>query len=129
LKIVKNAWFVRFARREGIFDAALLEAVERAERGFVDADLGGGVIKQRIAREGAGRSGGYRTILFYRKHRLAVFAYGFAKSRLANLAPDEEKSFRKAARIVLGLSAGQLEELIRRGDFIEVEDDGEAISK
>jgi hypothetical protein len=52
LRIFKNAWFSRFARRENIKDAVLVDAVARAERGVIDADLGGGVIKQRIARPG-----------------------------------------------------------------------------
>jgi hypothetical protein len=43
-------WFERFARREGIADAVLGETVACAEEGQIDADLGGGVIKQRIAR-------------------------------------------------------------------------------
>ena len=52
--VFRNAWFGRFARKGKISAAALWEAVERAERGLIDADLGGGVIKQRISRPGAG---------------------------------------------------------------------------
>lgn len=63
MRVFKNAWFERFARKQGISDAVLLEAVERAERGLIDADLGGCVIKQRVARPGQGRSGGWRTVL------------------------------------------------------------------
>jgi len=55
LRIFKTKHFSRFARRERISDAALREAVDRAERGPTDADLGGGVIKQRVARPGQGR--------------------------------------------------------------------------
>jgi hypothetical protein len=44
----------------------------------VDADLGGGVIKQRVARVGQGRSGGYRMLVAYRAGARAVFLYGFA---------------------------------------------------
>ena len=62
MRIFRNAWFGRFARKERITDAALLDAVSRVERGQIDADLGG-VIKQRVARPGQGRSGGYRTIV------------------------------------------------------------------
>jgi len=47
--------FQRFARNEGIADAILCEAVARAEKGLIDGDLGGEVIKQRIARLGQGR--------------------------------------------------------------------------
>lgn len=63
MRVFKNAWFERFARKQGISDAVLLEAVERAERGLIDADLGGCVIKQRVARPGQGRSVGWRTVL------------------------------------------------------------------
>jgi len=67
LRIFKNAWFVRFARKEAIQDNALREAVHRIEDGQVDADLGGCVLKQRIARPGRGKSKGYRTIIIFCK--------------------------------------------------------------
>ena len=49
-RVFKTRWFERFARKEKIRDPVLVDAVARAEGGQVDADLGGGVIKQRIAR-------------------------------------------------------------------------------
>jgi hypothetical protein len=66
--------------------------IERAERGIIDADLGGGLIKQRVARPGQGRSGGFRMIVVYRTKERAVFIYGFAKtpattSRTTNCKP------------------------------------------
>ena len=100
----------------------------RAERGRVDADLGAGIIKQRVARPGQGKSGGYRTVIFYRRRERAVFAYGFAKSERANLDADEEKQFKEAARHVLRLTEKQIEELVDKGDFVEVRYD-EEISK
>ena len=78
MRVFRNAWFGRFARKEKISAAALWEAVERAERGLIDADLGGGVIKQRISRSGAGKSRGYRSIVIYRKDDKAFFVFGFA---------------------------------------------------
>lgn len=119
-RIFKTRWFERFARKEKIRDLALVDAVVRADKGEVDADLGGGVIKQRIARPGQGRSGGYRTIIFFRRSERAVFAYGFAKSERANIDADEEKQFKEAARHVLRLTGKQIEELVKRGDFVEV---------
>jgi hypothetical protein len=86
----------------------------------VDADLGGGVIKQRIARPGQGKSGGYRTIIFFRHNERAIFAYGFAKSDRANIDADEEKQFKEAAHHVLRLTEKQLAELVKNGDFVEV---------
>ena len=73
MRVFKTKWFRRFARREGIADAMLCEAVARAERGLIDADLGGGVIKQRVARQGQGRSGGHRNMIVYRSGDRAMF--------------------------------------------------------
>lgn len=77
--------FGRFQRKERIGDPALREAIERAESGLVDADLGGGLIKQRVARAGQGRRRGYRTIIAFRAGGRAVFLYGFAKSAQSNI--------------------------------------------
>ena len=89
MRILMTRWFRRFARKERVTDVALRDAVMRAERGQIDADLGGGVIKQRVARPGRGRSGGYRMILLYQAGTRAIFAFGFAKSRKDDLEPDE----------------------------------------
>ena len=66
MRVLKALWFRKFAAKERISDAALCEALSRVEVGLVDADLGSGLLKQRVARPGAGRSGGYRTILIFR---------------------------------------------------------------
>jgi hypothetical protein len=120
VRIFKSRWFQRFARKEGIADEALREAVARAARGQIDADLGGEVIKQRIARPGEERSKGYRTIILFRCGANAFFVYGFAKSQRANIDGDEAEQFKEAAKHVLGLTEKQLTELLKRGDFVEV---------
>ena len=121
MRIFRNAWFGRFARKERIADAALLDAVRRAERGQIDADLGGGVIKQRIARPGQGRSGGYRTIVLFRRGERAFFVFGFAKSGRDNIEDDEEEQFRRMAGHVLALSDAHLAALVEAGQFVEIE--------
>lgn len=98
----------------------LREAVARAERGQIDADLGGEVIKQRIARPGQGRLKGYRTVVIYRGGSRAIFMYGFPKSERANIGKDETEQFKEAAKHVLALTEKQLAELLKRGDFVEV---------
>lgn len=124
MRIFKNAWFERFARKQKLDDAALRDAIQRAEQGLVDADLGGGVIKQRVARPGQGKSGGYRTIILYRQAHRAFFVYGFAKSQQSNINDDEKAAFKQAAQHILDLSDEHLVEMIRKGQFSEVEDDG-----
>jgi hypothetical protein len=120
-RIFKSRRFDRFARREGIPDATLRDAIERAERGQIDADLGGGVIKQRIARPGEGRSGGYRTIVLFRRGRLAFFVRGFGKSEQANIDASEVTQFKELARIVLSLTVSELDARVTRGDLVEVQ--------
>ena len=121
LRIFKNAWFCRFARREKIKDAVLKEAIARAERGLIDADLGGGVIKQRLARPGQGRSGGYRSIIIFQKGERAFFVYGFAKSDRENIDPDEAAAFKKSAKAFFALSDRQIEILIKDKELSEVD--------
>ncbi|MDE0270013.1 MAG: type II toxin-antitoxin system RelE/ParE family toxin [Gammaproteobacteria bacterium] len=129
MQTFKTKAFSRFAARAGLDDAALCEAVERAGAGLVDADLGGGVIKQRIARKGGGRSGGFRTIVLFRRDELAVFVYGFAKSDRKNLQPDELTAFRMLADEYLGLDRAGLAVARSAGAIIEVKCDDEAIQE
>ena len=91
---------------------------------MVDADLGGGVIKQRIARPGESRSKGYRSIVLYRKGDKAFFVYGFPKSDLGNIRDHEQGQFKKAAKAILALSDEQIRQLIENGHFEEVKKDG-----
>ena len=129
MRIFKNAWFGRFARKENISAQVLWDAVDRAEKGLVDADLGGGVIKQRIARPGESKSKGYRSIVLYRKGDKAFFVYGFPKSDLGNIRDDEEEQFKKAAKSILALSDDQIRQLIENSQFEEVMNHGQEISK
>lgn len=103
--------------------------MEAAEKGRIDADLGGGVLKQRIARTGQGKSGGFRTVIFFRWSHRAFFIYGFAKNDRANVDRDEIDAFKKAARHVLELSDEQLSMLVANRQFVEVKDDDTAISE
>ena len=121
MRIFKNAWFFRFARREKIKDAVLKEAIARAECGLIDAELGGGVIKQRLARPGQGRSGGYRSIIIFQKGQRAFFVYGFAKSDRENIDPDEAAAFKKSAKAFFALSDKQIEILIKDKELSEVD--------
>jgi hypothetical protein len=120
LGILKTRPFTRFARGERISDGSLCEAVKRAERGLIDAELGGEVIKQPVARPGGGRSGGYRILIAYRRAHRAVFLYGFAKRERDNIEPDELVTLREIAgkwlaadtkRIVQALNEGVLQEV------------------
>ncbi|MDE0060163.1 MAG: type II toxin-antitoxin system RelE/ParE family toxin [Defluviicoccus sp.] len=124
MRVFKTRAFARFADREEVDDDALCEAVARAGKGLIDADLGGGVIKQRIARKGQGRSGGFRSIVLFRRDRLAFFVYGFAKRDRQNLRPDELKAYRLLAAEMLAMDAPRLDAALRNRTIFEVTCDG-----
>ncbi len=93
LSVYKTKQFGRFARRARIYDADLWETARLVHEGSIDADLGGGVIKQRIARAGEGKSGGSRSIILFRFQGRAVFVYGFEKKDLGNIKANELEAF------------------------------------
>jgi hypothetical protein len=125
LRVFKTKSFVRFARRERIADRALCEAVRRAERGSVDADLGGGVIKQRVARPGQGRSGGFRVLIAYRAKARSVFLFGFAKSERDNIDDDELETMRDVANGFMRADDVALTRALAEGVIQKVEYDEE----
>ena len=127
MQTFKTKAFTRFADREGLEDAALCEAVRRAGEGLIDADLGGGVIKQRIARKGGGRSGGFRTIMLFRRGELAFFVHGFAKSDRENLRRKELLGLRLLADEYLVLDTAGLADAQATGAIIEVECNDQAV--
>jgi hypothetical protein len=124
LKIYKSKWFARFARKERISDARLCEAVEYAEKGLIDADYGDGLIKQRIARPGEGKSGGYRSIILFRKAERSFFVFGFAKSDQDNIDKSDERDFKELAAVLLNAPDEQLARLVESGKYQEVQYDG-----
>ena len=123
MRVFKNAWFARFARKENIDDVLLWDAAGRASRGLIDADLGGCVLKQRISRRGAGKSSGYRSILLFRRPDMAVFVYGFAKNSRENIDESERLQFKKMAAHIFRLSEDQISALLINGQFEEVNND------
>ena len=91
----------------------------------MDADLGGHLIKQRIARTGGGRSGGYRTVIAYRAGQRSVFLYGFAKSERDNIDDKELDDLRKLARLYLSFSEQRIAAALEESELREVVYDDE----
>ena len=123
MRVFKTKIFARFARKEGVLDATVVEIAKALESGRVDAGLGGGVIKQRLARTGKGKSGGYRVIIFFSKGDRSVFFGGYAKSDLDNISDTDLKSFKKLAAEYLAYGDGEVAKLLLRRAWIEVEQD------
>lgn len=125
MRIFKTKGMARFAERERIADDSLSEAIQRAARGLIDADLGGGIIKQRVARKGQGRSGGYRMLIAYSAGNRAVFLYGFAKNERENIGPDELATLRDIGAAWLDADDKLIARAIKEKALQEVTDDEE----
>jgi hypothetical protein len=123
VRIYKLRAFVRFQRKERLPDLSLIKAIRNAEDGLVDADLGGGLIKQRIARAGQGKSGGYRTVVAFRLGQRAVFLFGFAKNERSNIDGEELREFKRLASTFLNLSSREIASLVEIDELTEVNDE------
>jgi hypothetical protein len=123
MRIFKMRGLTKFARRERIADTSMREAIERAERGIIDADLGSGLIKQRIARSGQGRSGGYRMMVAYRTKDRAIFLLGFAKNERENISPKELAALRELAKVWLHATDRHIAMAIEEDIMQEVTDE------
>ena len=122
-RVFKYTRFSRFASKEGITDHELLEAVNLLEDDQADANLGGDVYKVRIARQGEGKSGGHRVIVYFRNEYRTFFSYGFSKNDRDNISRKELKRFKEDAKIRLSFTDEEIEFHLRKGTFIEIKEE------
>ncbi|WP_428993946.1 type II toxin-antitoxin system RelE/ParE family toxin [Dyella terrae] len=118
--ILKRKDFARWQAGEKLPDTTLCKAAKEMESGLIDADLGGHLYKQRVARPGGGKSGGYRTLLSARIGSRYVFLHGFPKSDKANIAQDEKKALQFTGKVFLELSPEALSKALQAGVLLEV---------
>ena len=118
----KTRVFARWARKEGVTDRALLVAVAEMELGLVDARLGGGLFKKRVALPGGGKRGGARTIVAGNFRDRWIFLYGFAKNERENIDQKEERDLKRIAGAMLELNWTALRQVIESGKLLEVKD-------
>jgi hypothetical protein len=120
VRIFQNRTFEQFARRNRIPIAAICSAAREISAGLIHANLGGGVYKQRIARKGEGKSGGFRSIIFFRVEHRMFFFLGFAKNAKANIAPKELADLKEYAKELLNYDDQQIKSALSSGAFIEI---------
>ena len=125
MNVYKTRESARLARKAGVDDRSLREAIARADKGLVDATIGKFLIKQRVAWQNEGRSGGFRTIAFHRQGDRAVYLHLFAKNAQGNLTAAELAAYREFAKHLANLTAEQIGKLVEQKKWIEIgnEDD------
>lgn len=107
-------------RKAGLTDEALCHAVAEMARGLIDADLGGDIVKKRVAVPGQGKRGGTRTIVATKMANRWFFLYGFAKNERGNIDSNELKVFKEVAKEVLRLNGRQIADALSAGEFVEI---------
>jgi len=120
VRVFKSTWFSRFTKKENISDDELRNVVNQLESGQINANLGGGVYKERIARTGEGKSGGYRVILFFRSGKRVFYIYGFAKANKGNISNKELKKLKQQAISMFSMTEIQIKDAVKNGILIEI---------
>ncbi|AXM98950.1 type II toxin-antitoxin system RelE/ParE family toxin [Pseudomonas plecoglossicida] len=120
MEVFKRKDFARWQVAQRLSDSLLCQAVEEMRQGLVDANLGGELFKKRVAGHGAGKRGGYRTLLSARIGNRYVFLHGFAKSDKANITVEERKALQFAGKVFLELSPVALGRALQSGVLMEV---------
>lgn len=120
-RIFKDEEFARRARKARLADSTLRAAVDAADAGLIAAFLGGELVKLRVARPGGGKSGGFRTILAYRREDRAFSVHLFAKNMVENIDPTELADLKDYAKILLGLTEAQIVAALKTGELEEIQ--------
>ncbi len=120
MRIYKTKVFARWADKEGLPDDDLISAITELEAGSVEASLGNYLYKKRIARQGQGKRGSYRTVIAFRHAERAFFLFGFEKGAKDNISSKEKKALATMAKQFMGYTQHALEKAMKSGALIEV---------
>jgi len=125
-RVLKTRHFSRWMRKTALSDKDLLAAVAEMEAGLIDADLGGGVIKKRVALPGRGKSGSVRVLVATRRSDRWFFVFGFEKNQRASVADNELEALQNIARDLLRLTNVQMDTAIAEGSLEEIRHDSQS---
>ena len=112
--------FNKFATKHRISDAQLLESIENAGKGLIDANLKGCLVKLRIGRKGQGKSSGFRTIVAFSTRKKSFFLYGFGKNVTANISRADIDGLEEYGSILLRLTNMELEMMTLAREILEI---------
>lgn len=120
MPVYKTRTFTRWMKGEGLADRDLHTAIIEMQAGLVDARLGGGLVKKRVARPGQGKRGGYRVLVASNFGERWVFMFGFAKNERDNIDDEELRLMKRIAVALLGMNDAKLREAVTEGELMEI---------
>jgi hypothetical protein len=118
----ESRWFKRWSKKNGLKKADLLDALERMINGSGVVNLGGNIYKIRVAKNGQGRSGGFRTILIFKKGKRSLFIYGFEKNDQDNIDKGTLADYKKFAVTFLNYTDDDINRLVNNGTISLLEE-------
>ncbi len=118
----ESRWFKRWSKKNGLKKADLLDALERTINGSGVVNLGGNIYKIRVAKNGQGRNGGFRTILIFKKGKRSLFIYGFEKNDQDNIDKGTLADYKKFAVTFLNYTDDDINRLVNNGTISLLEE-------
>lgn len=94
MRKLTTKWFKKWSEKVNLSSFNLLESIDNLEKGLSAVNLGGGLFKIRVKRDGKGKSAGFRTIVAYKKEEKVIFLYGFGKNEKSNINKAELQYFK-----------------------------------
>lgn len=119
-RVFKTRYFSRWMRKTELTDSALCAAVTEMVAGLIDADLGSGVVKKRIASPGRGKSGSARTLVATNKGSRWFFVFGFEKNERANISAKEVEAVQRIAADFFRLNSSELDTYVTTAALKEI---------
>ena len=121
MRVIQTKEFKKWSKSEKLSNQNLAKAISEIENGLIDANLGGGLIKKRVAIGSSGKSGGARTIIAYKKRIKAFFLHGFKKNEISNIDDSELKVLRRFGEVLMSRSNTDINLSIKINQLYEVE--------
>ena len=118
---LKNKWFNKWSSKNKIKNKDLLEGISNIKNNIGIVSLGSHLYKVRLLSETKGKSGSFRTLIVYKKEKLAIYIYGFSKNEKGNINNKELTLFKKLAKDILTLNEKLIELLISKKHYIHIE--------
>ncbi len=120
MRIFKHRVFHQWAKEEKLQDSTLKKAISEMEKGLFEVSMGSGLYKKRIAKEGKGKSGSYRTLVAFLSKEKSFFIYGFSKNNRANINEKEKKIYKQLSKDLINMTEDAIQKMIVNGKLYEV---------
>ena len=115
--------FARWMRKSQVTDLDILGATEEMVQGLIDANLGGYLVKKRVALRGRGKSAGARTIVATKFEQRWIFLFGFEKNERSNIDANELKVLQELAVSLLDLDQQAMASAVSAGQLFQLQGD------